>query len=94
MASISLMAGLVFLAFGVAFGVSAWFDSRTTGVVASAGTVMLAALPIILGIQLILSFLAHDVAMTPTRAIHRDMKSMTVMAAEMDQSGLGRPDAG
>jgi dolichol-phosphate mannosyltransferase len=93
-ASISLIAGLVFLAFGIAFGVSAWFDSRATGVVASAGTVMLAALPIILGIQLILSFLAHDVAMTPTRAIHRDMKSVTVMAEGMDQSGPDRPDAG
>jgi hypothetical protein len=34
------------------------------------GTVMLAALPLLLGTQLVLAFLAHDIAAVPRRAIH------------------------
>ena len=32
---------------------------------------MLAALPVIMGVQLILAFLAHDVAAVPRRPLHK-----------------------
>ena len=32
---------------------------------------MLSALPVLMGMQLILAFLAHDIASVPRRAIHR-----------------------
>ncbi|MGC8532316.1 MAG: hypothetical protein ACP5M1_09780, partial [Acidiphilium sp.] len=38
-------------------------------VTTSSGTVMLAALPIILGLQLLLSFIGYDIASVPSRAI-------------------------
>lgn len=69
-ASLQLVAGLCLLAFGTAFGAHAWHVSDVTGITASTGTVMLAALPVILGMQLFLSFMAYDMGATPDRAIH------------------------
>jgi len=70
-ASLNLVAGLGLLVFGVAFGAVAWVGSVRSGVPATAGTVMLAGLPTILGVQLLLSFLAYDVQARPTLALHR-----------------------
>jgi hypothetical protein len=36
-----------------------------------AGTVMVAALPILMGAQLILAFLAYDIASVPRRPLHK-----------------------
>jgi hypothetical protein len=44
--------------------------SFETDIVATTGTVMLAALPIILGIQFLLSFISYDMASSPGHAIH------------------------
>jgi len=71
LASVELVVGLVFLSFGGIFGVIHWVESIRTGIVATTGTVMLAALPIILGVQFLLSFLAFDIRSTPNVAIHR-----------------------
>ncbi len=69
-ASIQLVLGPLLLVWGVLFGLGAWAESESTGVAASAGTVMLAALPIIIGMQFILSFLQYDIQATPRDAIH------------------------
>ncbi len=69
-ASVQLVAGALLLLFGGVFGAHAWLRSDATGVTASTGTVMLAGLPVILGVQLLLSFLTFDVAGVPTRAVH------------------------
>ncbi len=66
-ATLELLVGLALLGFGLAFGVWGWGESIATGRPATTGTVMLAALPIILGVQFLLSFLAFDIAATPTR---------------------------
>jgi hypothetical protein len=68
-ASLELLTGLTFLLFGVAFGIHGWATSIATGMPASTGTVMLAALPVILGVQLLLSFLAFDIAAVPIAAV-------------------------
>jgi dolichol-phosphate mannosyltransferase len=68
-ASLELLIGLAFLAFGVAFGLHGWARSIQTGLPATTGTVMLAALPVILGVQMLLSFLAFDFAATPARPV-------------------------
>ena len=47
-----------------------WIESASTGDPATAGTVMLSALPFMTGMQLILNFLSYDIAMTPKSAIH------------------------
>jgi len=64
-ASVELALGLISLLFGVSFGAARWWHSMTSGVPVTAGTVMLAALPVILGSQLLLSFLNYDVRNIP-----------------------------
>ena len=70
-ASFNLLLGLALVAFGVAFGLYHWIHGYQLNQLASAGTVMFAALPIILGWQALLSFLAFDVANVPKRPLTR-----------------------
>jgi glycosyltransferase involved in cell wall biosynthesis len=66
-ASFELPMGFLLFTFGLVFGITNWLISKDTGIPASTGTVMLAVLPIILGIQLLLAFTAFDVNSTPNR---------------------------
>ncbi|MDE2606453.1 MAG: glycosyltransferase family 2 protein [Burkholderiales bacterium] len=70
-ASIELPLGLLLLAFGMSFGGIHWLRSVQAGVAASAGTVMLSALPTLMGLQLLLAFLNYDIGSVPRRPIHR-----------------------
>lgn len=71
LASVELLGGVGLVLFGSVAGVSFWTDAATSGTTASAGRVMLSALPLIMGFQMILGFLAFDIASVPRRAIHR-----------------------
>ena len=66
LASVQFLLGNILLAFGLIFGGVNWYDSLATDVEATAGTVVLAALPIILGSQFLISFLNYDVRNYPT----------------------------
>jgi len=59
----SVFAGLgaIFVLFGSAFGAYHWHRSVTTGVATLPGTVMVAALPVVLGLQLLLQALLLDI---------------------------------
>lgn len=70
LASIELALGLLFVASGTAMGAWFWAQSASTGVESAAGSVMLVALQIIIGIQLLLGFLAYDIASVPRRPQH------------------------
>jgi glycosyltransferase involved in cell wall biosynthesis len=65
-ASLEILFGLPLLGLGTLLGVGFWADALETGVAATAGSVMLAALPIIIGFQLLLSAVSYDVANVPT----------------------------
>jgi len=67
---LELLVGIVFVLFGVIFGINAWINTAQTGQPATAGTVMLASLPTIIGIQFVLNFFAHDMAREPSQAVH------------------------
>lgn len=69
-ASIELPLGILLLMFGVGFGGWHWFHSVLQDIATPAGTIMLSALPILMGLQLILAFLAYDIASLPHRVIH------------------------
>lgn len=73
LASFELPIGLLFLTFGLAYGVTKWTLSAHQGIASSSGTVMLAAMPVILGVQLILAFIGFDISSTPKRSIHRHL---------------------
>jgi hypothetical protein len=70
-ASLELLLGVPLFLFGLAFGAWRWSTAVATGVPSTAGTVMLAALPLILGTQLLLSWLNFDVAAEPRHPAHR-----------------------
>jgi len=62
LATISLVFGVLFLVFGVCFGSFHWYKAISEHTTASSGTVMLAALPVIVGTQLLLSFINYDIS--------------------------------
>jgi glycosyltransferase involved in cell wall biosynthesis len=72
-ASVELAAGMLLLTFGLGFGTWRWAVSVASGVPATAGTVFVAALPVILGFQLLLAFLHFDVDNVPSRPIHSEL---------------------
>lgn len=71
LASLELPAGLAMLVAGGIYGALHWIESARAGVATAPGTVMLSALPVLMGTQLVLAFLAHDIASVPRRPIHR-----------------------
>ena len=80
-ASLELVAGAGLLVFGLVFGGVHWVHSVATGVAAATGTVMLAALPALVGLQLLLAFISFDVANVPRRAIHADLPDLPLPAS-------------
>ncbi|WP_273828214.1 MULTISPECIES: glycosyltransferase family 2 protein [Pseudomonas] len=70
LASLELPIGLIMIILGSLFGISHWISSFQSGIATSAGTVMLSALPVILGTQLILAFIGHDIQSIPRRPLH------------------------
>ena len=71
LASIELPLGLGLLGFGTVYGLAHWISAARAGVATPAGTVMLSALPVLMGTQLVLAFLSYDIAAVPRRPIHR-----------------------
>lgn len=71
LASIELPLGVLLFVAGSVFGVYRWIFSLKEGVATPAGSVMLAALPILMGVQLILAFLGYDIASVPRRPLHK-----------------------
>ena len=73
-ASIELVIGLIFITFGSVFGGVEWYQSSISGVTATAGTVIIAALPLMVGSQLLISFLHFDVNNQPDHPLHRNLQ--------------------
>lgn len=72
-ASLNLILGLVLQIFGLNFGLIKWHISAQKGVATATGTVMIAALSIILGFQMMMNFLNYDMSNMPRDPIHRRM---------------------
>lgn len=68
-ATFELLVGTALLAFGLVFGSVNWIEYHMSGVAAPLGTIMLAALPVLLGLQLLLAFLNFDISNVPSRPI-------------------------
>jgi dolichol-phosphate mannosyltransferase len=88
-ASIEWILGPSAMVFGFIVGVVNWNRSMETGVTASAGTVMLSALPVIVGLQMLLSAINFDIQNVPRRAINVDLRMRSITGTR----NLG-PEAG
>lgn len=82
-ASIELPVGFIMFAFGCIYGAIQWLHSLRDGMPASAGTVMLSGLPIIVGLQLILAFLGHDISSIPRKPFNRMSSSLKITQNEI-----------
>ena len=89
-ATLELVFGASFLAFGGAYALH-WMAVREPGQAASAGVVMMAALPVIIGVQLLLQAMNFDVFNVPTRPIHPYLR--TLERIEADAEAAQREDA-
>jgi dolichol-phosphate mannosyltransferase len=74
LASFELPLGVLLFTFGAAFGGYQWLHSTSVGTTTPSGTVMLAALPILVGLQFILAFLGSDISAVPVRPICRNLR--------------------
>lgn len=74
LASLELPIGLVLLSFGLVFGGYHWALHSAANIPTPAGTVMLAALPVLTGIQLILGFIGYDVSAVPSEPLHTKIR--------------------
>ena len=74
-ASIYSILSVLLISVGILFGLSHWFQGVKNGEFSSSGTVMLAALPIILGVQFLIAFLDFDMNRIPYEPISSKLKS-------------------
>jgi glycosyltransferase involved in cell wall biosynthesis len=79
LASIELPLGVVLLVTGASLGMYHWLESAREGVVTPAGTVMLAALPILMGLQFVLAFIGYDIASVPRRPRHIRLRARRIL---------------
>lgn len=73
MASIYSLLAISMLIFGCIFGGFKWYESLSSGIPAASGSIMLAALPLILGMQFMLAFLQYDLANIPDKPLCRQL---------------------
>lgn len=69
LASLELLAGTALLSFGLVFGVVHWYSGFLSGQVTPTGTIMIASLSLLSGLQFMLAFFSYDIAATPTQPI-------------------------
>lgn len=65
--SFYLTAGTVLTAFGLIFGGIKWWQAAKTGVTSSMGTIMIATLAILLGVQFLVQAINFDIQTSPKR---------------------------
>jgi len=89
-ATVELIFGLLFLAFGVGYAIH-WIVIRELGQAASPGRVMAAALPVMVGVQFLLQAINFDVLNAPTRPIHPYLRTLERMEAEAEEDAGPNP---
>jgi dolichol-phosphate mannosyltransferase len=86
--TLCVLAGVPSIIFGVSFGAYHWWRSIATGVPATTGTVILATLPIILGVQFLLVAFVLDMLYQPSHP----PASPRPAAGAPDEVSVSRPD--
>lgn len=86
LASIELLLGLILILFGISYGSYHWAASAELQVATPAGTVMLAAMPLLVGLQLLLSFVGYDINSVPKRPLQRSKRIASSLKAQLTKS--------
>lgn len=87
-ATLNLFGGILLCLFGMIFGVTRWLEGAASGTPATAGTVMLSVTPLLVGFQMILSFLHQDIARTPRVPIQKRIaRRKTLITSDLETPG-------
>jgi len=84
LASIELPIGLMMLIFGIAYGGYNWYESSQLGVSTPSGTVMVAAMPMLMGLQFVMAFLGYDISSVPRRPRHSKLGKRFAVTRKVD----------
>lgn len=87
LASFELPVGVTLFILGSSYGAYHWLRSYYMDLTTPAGTVMLAAILVLLGTQLILAFFGSDIANVPTRPISRSLRLRSKKGAAFANNG-------
>ncbi|GMR18790.1 MAG: hypothetical protein BMS9Abin33_1233 [Gammaproteobacteria bacterium] len=69
--TLQLVIGLVLTIFGISFGAWHWIKNLSLGVSTPTGTIMIAALPVIMGFYSLLGALNYDITNVPKQPLHK-----------------------
>ncbi|MEO5565555.1 MAG: glycosyltransferase family 2 protein [Luteimonas sp.] len=69
-ASLELLAAIALLGFGGVFGGYHWWHAASSGESAPVGTIMVATVAVVSGLQFLLAFLGYDIASVPRQPLH------------------------
>lgn len=77
-ATLNLIMGTLLFVSGGIFGIIKFYESIMHKVIATPGTVMLSALPILIGWQMLIVALQFDMQNVPQRPLHKSLKNLQV----------------
>jgi len=69
--TLQIVLGLLLVTVGAVYGIGRWTHSTITGIPTTSGAVMLAALPVLIGVQLLLGALQFDIQNVPNDPLLR-----------------------
>jgi glycosyltransferase involved in cell wall biosynthesis len=69
--TLQIVLGVILVAIGTLYGIGRWTHSTITGIPTTSGGVMLAALPVLIGVQLLLGALQFDIQNVPNVPLSR-----------------------
>jgi hypothetical protein len=75
-ASLHLLVGILLLVSGAVFGVAKWVHYSALNTPAPSGTVLLATIQIILGVQFLLAWTTYDVNCNPSEAVSSKLRPL------------------
>lgn len=82
-ASFELIVGAILLVFGLIFGGFHWWQSASSGEGTPLGTVMIATVAVVSGLQFLLAFLNFDIGNMPKRPLHPSLRPFQFMATNL-----------
>lgn len=88
-ASLELLAGVGLLGFGALFGGYHWWAAASSAQAAPVGTIMIATVSVVSGLQFLLAFLGYDIASVPRRPLHLMLHDLRI-ASGRGKSGDAR----
>jgi dolichol-phosphate mannosyltransferase len=83
--TLQFLAGVFLLMIGAVYGGTQWYTAAAADIPATPGTVMLAALPLLAGMQLLIAAFHYEVTNLPRRPLHPHL----VKRKEVDLSATG-----